>query len=259
VEQRAANAGIEISQEEIEERLDRERETQINVGHLGSVTEWVEGLAARGRTEAQWRKEVGERVRMELQIEELLMQDRVIDEVAVKSEWYTRYGEHGKRIEARYIRRKIAVEPREEGEGDRAFLRRVMTAGEEDYRLLEGLVQRVQDGEDFGALAQRYSDDEESARLGGRAPGGFVFEEWDDMVRTDLLLTPVGGLTEPLLVDATLYLFEVIGVEEVPFESVSAALRKELEEARPAGVERALYLNVLSRAHPYERLPDFFE
>ncbi|MHC4377371.1 MAG: peptidylprolyl isomerase [Planctomycetota bacterium] len=259
VARRAANNGIEVTREQIEERLDVERDRQITIGHLGNITEWVEGLAKRGRTEAQWRKEVGERVRMELQVEDLLMKDRVIDEAVVKSEWYGRYGENGRRIDARYIRRTIDVEPRKDGEGDRAFMRRVTDAGAEDFALLEELSLRVEDGEDFGALAQRYSDDVESARLNGRAPGGFVFEDWSDEIRLNLLLTPLGGLTLPQLDGDKLYLFEVVGIEEVPFESVRDELRKELEEARPAGIERATYLNLLSRAHPYELLPGFFE
>lgn len=259
VAQQAANAGISITQEEVDRRLDEERELQISLGHLGNRSEWIEALAKRGRTESQWRKEVGERVLMELQIEALMVRDRVIDEVLVRSEWLERYGEDGKRVEARYIRQSIEVEPRREGEGDRSFMRRVVDAGADQFALLEELSLRVQDGEDFGALAKRYSDDAESARLGGLAPGGFVFEEWSDEVRLNLLLTPMGGLTLPQLQEQELYLFEIIGVEEVPFESVRDELRQELEEARPSGVERATFLNLLSRAHPLELLPAFFE
>lgn len=259
VARRAELGQIEVDENMVAERVQEDATRQIDLSHSGSREQWITALGERGRSEAQWRKEVAERARMELQVEDLILVGRTINEVMVRSEWLGRYGENGKRIEARYIRIDIDVEPRREGEGDRAFRRRVVAGGKEEYELLDELRARVEDGEDFGALATRYSNDTESARLGGRPPGGFVFEEWGEEVRTNLLVTGLGESTEPIRVEDKLYLFEVTGIEEVLFESVADQLRAELEAERPSGVERATYLNFLTMAHPLETLPGFLE
>ena len=67
-----------------------------------------------------------------------------------------------------------------------------------------------------------------------------------------------GEVTEPLELDISFFLFELVGRRVVPFADVKDALRRELEERRPTMVETSGYRNVLMRSVVVEVLPAMF-
>jgi len=94
---------------------------------------------------------------------------------------------------------------------------KTISATEEDEAreraLMEDIRQRIQDGEEFAALAREYSMDTESAKDGGLL-GEFAEEDIPQLFAAPIMSTPVGTVTEVLENENILYLF--IRNREIP-------------------------------------------
>lgn len=258
IERLAAEAGIEPTAAEIDAQLREDRQRIIDLGHGGDEAKWVASLASSGRTPATWERVARPRARVTVLLASLWRRDRVVTDEHVRNLWADRYGIDGVSVEARLIAKRFELPEREEGESDRAWRSRVIAAGRPAFDELVELAARVEDGEDFATLAKRYSDDRESAVLGGVPPGGFDLLNWDEAAHIALSGLEPGQLTPPVLIDDTLYLFEVTDFVRVPFDEVAASLRAELEAAPPAGVQLAAFRNVMTRDLVVEPQPALF-
>jgi hypothetical protein len=245
VEQERQHLGIEFTPEQIEARLDADLELVIENGFKGRREAWEADLARRNRTVASWRKEARDRACMDLALEEMLYNDPDWVDAHLRMKWTERYGAEGTFVNARLIAKKIVVEPRGSDEAERLYQGRVSRAGAPLAEELERIAERVRDGEDFGAIARRESDDADSARLGGVPPGGFQFPAYEEAIRTALNSAPVGGLVGPYQSGEQILLFEVLERRAVPFEQERPKLLGEMRKERLPQVETFMVRNRL--------------
>ena len=173
--------------------------------------------------------------------------------------WADRYGIDGINVAARYIVKTFELPERNADDSERGYRSRVMETAKPKYDELLELSARVEDGEDFAALAQRYSDDAETAPLGGTPAGGFDLTQWDQAAQGALGGLKPGDLSSPVMIDDRLYLFEVTEFVQTPFETVAEALRAELESSAPPGVALAAFRNVLTRDLAVVAAPALFQ
>jgi parvulin-like peptidyl-prolyl isomerase len=102
---------------------------------------------------------------------------------------------------------------------------------------------KLQSGEDFGSVAQKYSQDTVSAKKGGDlgwVNQGAVAAEFSEKAFN----TPVGEITEPFLTAFGFHILKVIEAPQVvkkPFEAVQGDIRYQLRsEAKKAEEARLL-------------------
>ncbi|QDU68954.1 peptidylprolyl isomerase [Engelhardtia mirabilis] len=255
IEHRAAEAGIVLTEAEIQAQIREDRERIVKLGHDGNEDKWLQVLDRSGRTVESWTRGARERAEITVLAEKLWLKDRVVTDQEVRDLWANRYGIDGISVAARLIAKSFEMPERLEDEPERTYNMRILEAARPDYDELVELGLRVEDGEDFGALARQYSEDSESAALGGMVPGGFDITAWPEIVRTALGGLRPGEVTPPVLVENTLYLFEVTEYVETTLDSVAEALRAELLVTPPTGVALAAFRNELTRDLSYEILP----
>ena len=254
--ERAAK-GIELEPSAIERRIDEDLAIVLDLGFSGSKQQWLDNLATRRRDEASWREEARIRARHDLLCEALLRKDDPVDEEDARAAWAARYGEDGVDVDVRLIRKRVAVEPQAEDESKRQYDRRVGEALDAIWPEFEALVERTEEGEDFGALAREVSD-HPSAATGGRPGPEFDVSRDFPLFRSELLDAPLGAVIGPLRSETDLFLFEVVGRREVPFESVKDTLLEELRTQRLPGIQIAAKKNELLKSADYEVLPGMF-
>jgi parvulin-like peptidyl-prolyl isomerase len=124
-------------------------------------------------------------------------------------------------------------------------MNRVSEAAVPLYHALEQIKERTQDGEDFGALAKRESEDAESARLGGVPPGGFQFLSFDEVTRSALMNAKLGEVVGPFQSGQRMFLFEVLSKRSVPYETERAVLLEEARGKRLPAIETGIMKNKL--------------
>lgn len=245
VELAGRRAGIELSEEQIEKRIEVDRQLIIEEAFKGRPELWENDLRLRRRTLEIWRQEARERARMDLTLEALLFADEAWLEQHLRFQWSERYGADGVQVEARQIVKNIPVGPREEGEHERRYMNRVSEAAVPLYHALEQIKERTQDGEDFGALAKRESEDADSARLGGVPPGGFQFLSFDEVTRSALMNAKIGEVIGPYQAGQRMFLFEVLSKRSVPYETERARLLEEARGKRLPAIETGILKNQL--------------
>jgi parvulin-like peptidyl-prolyl isomerase len=245
VEQAGKRAGIEISEEQIEARIELDKQLIIEEAFKGRPELWENDLRSRRRTTDTWLQEARERARMDLTAEALLFADENWLEQHLRFQWSERYGADGVQVEARQIVKNIQVSAREEGEHERRYMNRVSEAAVPLYHALEKIKERTQDGEDFGALAKRESEDSESARLGGVPPGGFQFLSFDEVTRSALMNAKLGEVVGPFQSGQRMFLFEVLSKRSVPYETERAVLLEEARGKRLPAIETGIMKNKL--------------
>jgi len=94
---------------------------------------------------------------------------------------------------------------------------------------IQGLLERIQNGADFAALAKEHSDDKVSAAKGG---------EWNPIDRSGsypkaaiFALSP-GEVSQPVRLANGLYLFKLESVERLPFAKVEPRIQAGLVQSR---------------------------
>jgi len=251
VQELAREAEIEITAAELDERIDRELRWTLELGFKGRKELWLNRLEAAGSNERQWRIEVGLKLRSQLLAERLMMKDRVITEEDTRSLFLERYGPSGERIDARFIVFELGIEPRGEDESPRAWKERLNEAAQPLLPTFAELVERYDEGEDFAALVQRYSQDEATKRTGGRPAGGFDESTLPEDVRIALRTLPLGVLSEPQVIGSRAYFFEITERIAVDYDEIRDELAAELTARPPEAAQVAAFVNTLAqRARP---------
>lgn len=259
VERQARELGIEVTETQIDDRAAEYVEWMINTGHNGSRESWMVYLKLSGRDSDHFMRELRDKKRVDLLVEELIFRERKVTPEQVRHRWEQLYGERGRALNVRVITTNVAM-PDVEQDLTREELRGVITAQvEQAQRQSADVHRRALAGEDFAALAARFSDDAATRQQGGRVPGHFRPESWSEDVARAVLRLEVGDLSEPLWTGRSWALFEVLGVESRPFEEARAELEEELRTARPSGAEIAYYRNGLISAVELELLPGMHE
>ena len=231
VEATAKEAGVDTTAEEVARRAIEQRELELELGFKGSKVNWLEELESLNLSEDLWTQEAQRRARIQVLSELLVRKENPITEADVRTLWLTRYGAEGRQIDVRLIRRRVSVDPPGEGENDRAFEKRRLKAVLDTVAELEELVERVDEGEDFGALARRYSDHASSV-TNGVPSGDFSVLGAHPEFNGPILEASLGQVVGPLVEKNDVFLFEIIGSHLVPFDSVRDRLLEELRSQR---------------------------
>jgi hypothetical protein len=90
----------------------------------------------------------------------------------------------------------------------------------------------------------------------GLLEGGFRPDGWSATVSAEVMALPRGAISKVVQEGRFVALFEVLGFEEVPFESVREELERELNDRRVELIEVAAFRNELLKAASVELLPD---
>ncbi|MEZ5978263.1 MAG: peptidylprolyl isomerase [Planctomycetota bacterium] len=173
LERLATERGLSYTEEEIERRVDDEILWTLDMGYQGSKEKWLQSLAGSNLDEAEWRREARRRARRMLAAEEMVMEERVVTEQDVRDLYAETYGVDGEPVDARFITIDLELAPQGDDEPREAFVERAAPAIAAVADRVAEIVERHDEGEDFGALAERYSSDLDSAKNGGRPRGAF--------------------------------------------------------------------------------------
>lgn len=251
VESLAAAYSLEVAKEELDARIDRELVYTLELGFKGRKQDWLKRLEQVGSNEAGWRLDVSRELRIDILVEKLISMDRVVGIDDARDLYLARYGTEGEKIDARFIIFDLGIEPQGEDESSRKWKQRLAEAARPLLPLFAEVAERFDDGEDFAALARRFSQDPASAKNGGRPLGGFDERTLPDDVRESLRRQPVGMLGEPLPIGSKAYMFEVTKRVKVDFDAISADLVEELQSQPPSPIRVATFFNDLAtRARP---------
>jgi parvulin-like peptidyl-prolyl isomerase len=254
-----ARREIAIAPEELAARIDRELIWTLENGFQGRKERWMSRLAGLGIDEQGWRRDAARRLKPALVAEKVIVADRVVTEEVVRSLYIERYGETGERLDVRHIVVDLGIDGRQPDETEQAWLERAQPAIEEHQEELAEIMTRYEEGEDFLALARRYSDDKASLENGARPVGGFDEERLPNSTRVAVRDLPLGRMSAPQLVGTSVVFYEVLAREKVDYESVREQLEAEARTRPPSAVDVALFYNSLVRPTPPQILPGMFE
>lgn len=254
----AEGLSLTVSAEEIEQRVEELVADQIDANN-GNQQKWESRLASQGLTPELFRRQARLRIRTELLAEKSMLKERTFTDEDMRTMWERTYGKDGITLRARVLMR-IVREP-ELPEGATDLERERMRAAEKlrTRAELEDLAQRIEDGEDFAALAKRFSDDELSRDRGGMLEGAFRDRRWPEHFRGELENLPVGGLTSPLFERGAWYLFEVVEKDKVELDEVKDEVRSLLENERPEAIQVAVFMKELLEGSGFRILPGMYE
>jgi parvulin-like peptidyl-prolyl isomerase len=255
----AAAAGLEPTSVEIEQRVQVDLERQLQIFFQGDRQAWLDDLRASGGSVESFLHVARQRTRHNLRAERLLLAGRVITPELLRATWEERYGEGGQSLDVRYILHQLPPPPEDSVGTEEELAAYVERETRVSLDFLAGLRERVQNGEDFGALARIHSQDPESRDLGGRQPGLFELHTWPQDVQAKLRALTPGGVTEPVQLGKAFFLFELAGRVHVALEDVEDELREELRTRRPSQVEVSGYVNQLTSEVVVEALPGLYE
>jgi parvulin-like peptidyl-prolyl isomerase len=251
-------AGLSLSSVEIDTRISADTDRLVEIFHQGDRAEWLSGLAARGETEADFRRKSHLRVAHTLLAERLLILEREVTPAQVKAAWRLRYGEDGQSLDVRFILRMIPTPPEGQLTTEEQLAAYIKDESAKALNFLAKLRRRALDGEDFSALARAFSMDPTTRDLGGRGPGRFRLHTWSQEIQDILTGLSPGAVAEPFAQNSQFFLFECAGIQLVPFEEVRDELRLTLETARPSQVEVAGFVHEKTRHLNITLLPGMF-
>jgi parvulin-like peptidyl-prolyl isomerase len=258
IERLAAEAGIAPSPAEIEAVVETRVQDLVNMLHKGNRADWEAATArARGSVDA-WFRDARQNARMEFLLGGLCKRSRVVTDDVVRQSWRARYGEGGRSLHMRVIRIDTVLPVFEEGVSPEEA-RRLSAAAIEDARSRAAEVaQRAREGEDFADLARRYSMDAATRAGGGEMPLGFDHHTLPPEAVAAIDALKPGQLAGPVEAGLSHFVIELLAIRDVPFDTVAAELRKELENAVPTNVETRGFYNVTTRELKIEVLPALF-
>ena len=258
VRELAAAAKIEATPQEVEDRIDRDLAMMIDFYHRGDREAWEREIVAnRGSVEA-WRRDQRTVAYVDQLAAELYMSSREITDDLLRQVWTARYGQDGVSLQVRLIRVDAETPELPPDVPPEEAKRRSDEALAAAHKRADEAAQRARDGEDFAALAKRYSADDVTSKNGGELPLGADFRALPPDVVTLIEGLAPGSIGGPVAAGLSFFVVEVLGRREVPFDTVKDALRDELEHAQPTMIELRGHRNVLTRDVKVEVLPALF-
>lgn len=259
IAEQARLAHCEPSALDVEQRVQADTDRQIASFFKGDREAWLADLAGKGQSLEDHMRLVQLRTRHNLRAERLALRERQVTEDMVRRAWELRYGVDGQALDVRFLMRTIPLP----AEGSLTSVEQVdayiADQSREIVAFLGLLRERVEDGEDFGALVRTHSDDPLTRDRGGRQANRFELHKWSAEVQSAVRKLQPGGVTEPVAMSQEFFLFELVGLLHVPFEDVADELRAELQTRRPSAVEIAGFINEKTRTITVEALPGLLE
>jgi len=154
-------------------------------------------------------------------------------------------GEISEVIETQFGYHIIKVLEKKGNEVNASHILKKVEATEEDVQvniqLMESIIQKLTDDEDFSELAKTYSEDEETALLGG-VIGEFTKETYPEMFKNHLLELEVGENTGLIREQENFYIFSILS--KVPEREFNyAEIFEQLKEMVTSQKEIELYGN----------------
>ena len=258
IEQLAAEFGFTVTEEEIDERVRADLDIKVEFMFKGEVENWEADLERRGHTRKMYENQASVRARIDLLAEKILRSQRKISEEELRDAWIEEYGPGGRQVLVRLILKKIRL-PEIEGEITKDEFKRIQDQAIADAKTeTERIRERIEDGEDFAALARRVSDDERTREAGGTLDAAFNSMPWPAEFTDAIDKTGVGNLTDPLYDAGAWYLFEVLSDATVAFDSVREKLLEQVKMRRPDSVLVSGFMNTTLQQHQFEVLPGMF-
>lgn len=253
---KAAEMGLDVDDAELKARVDAHFAQVLDESFKGDRGMWRTMTESSGTSPEAWMRQFERRRRVELLAEKLIKAEREVTPEDVERVYRERFGETGRRVQARVLLLEVPTPPLEKGISKEDADRLIAEALAARVRDAEALRARALAGEDFATLVRQYSEDAISRERDGVLEGGFRPDGWSSEVSTEVMALPRGAISEVVQQGRFLAVFEVLDFEEVPFESVREELERELRERRPATVEIAAYRNELLKQSSVEVLPD---
>ncbi len=249
VNREAVERGFTISMDDVRRRVEIDIQRTYEEAGFTSLEDWEESLATALRASDSIRRDMYVTHPTLYLAEDMIAADRVVTEEMIVARWETEYGKNGSSLDALVIELEAGpVRTRDASSEERERMRKIQ---EEKRALADKIQERLKNGEDFGALAQRYSDDPETRSRGGEFAKGFSSANWPEDVIQNLSGLEPGQVSETIDVDGSLFIFQLREYRHTPLESVRKAIEKELREQRPTTPELASFRNLLVRDVPY--------
>jgi parvulin-like peptidyl-prolyl isomerase len=252
----AQKQGVVVDEAEVEARVGEFFDSLLADSFDADRALWRASMESAGTDPEAWERRLRRRQRLVLLAEKLIRIERRITPEDVRLAYEQRYGTTGRRVEARALLLEVPTPPMENGiskeEAD-ALLQGALEARKRDA---EALRTRALSGEDFVTLVRQYSQDAVSKERDGVLEGGFRPDGWSSTVSAEVMALPRGAISKVVQEGRFVVLFEVLGFEEVSFESVREELARDLNERRIEPIEIAAFRNELLKAASVELLPD---
>lgn len=253
---KAEAMGVVIDEAELDARVEEHFQRMLDDSFKGDRGMWRTFTESTGTDPEAYMRQLKRRRHVALVAEKLMLAERKVTPEDVRSMYEQRYGATGRRVQARVLLLEIPTPRLPEG----------IAKEDADLLLQEALALRIQDaealraralaGEDFATLVRQHSQDAVSRERDGVLEGGFRPDGWSSDVGVEVMALPRGAISKVVQEGRFVAFFEVLDFEEVPFESVSAEIEREMRERRPEPVEIAAYRNMLLKASTVELLPD---
>jgi len=251
----AREKGIAPTDEEVEAQVKDTAGHLIEFFHKGDRAKWEEETArTRGSLEA-WYRDARHLARLELTLAALFKAERVISDELVRQTWQTRYGLDGRSLHLRMIFINTVLPQYREGMTQEEAERLAAAAIEEAKSLAADVAERAKSGEDFAELARQFSMDTEFSGDGGELPFGYDHHQFPPEVVEVLDKMKPGEVAGPIEAGLEHFVFELLAVREVPYDTVASEIREELEESPPNNLETRGFYNVATRSLNIEVLP----
>jgi len=248
IEKKAQELGIQIPDKEVRARINNEITRLITESGASGVEEWLANKPGNATMESVVRDLLVSHIPALLS-EEILKRSRKVTKEDVRRRWELAYGPGGMTRIVRLIRMQVTDAPLTRGASEEE-LEQARKVYEEKLELIEKIRERYDNGEDFGALARKYSDDE-SRLHGGEMSEPYRPDHWHSDVEEALSRVKVGELTDAITSGDSVYLFELLEMRVTPLESVEKALELELKNEPPTVPQIANQRNVLVRDVPF--------
>jgi len=255
----AERLGVEVSEAEVAAKVEEEIGIRVENAFRGRTEDWVAELERTGRSPGEYRRARSVELRPWVLATRLADIEREVPRNKIVRDWELHYGAGGRRYDLRLMLFKVVMEM--PTEGTPAAERNLERERRKRERLQEARAvrERLLAGEDFGELAERYSDDRETRENGGLVPGGFSHFGWPTEFIEALAELSPGDLSEPLYAKGGWCLVEVLGVEITPLANVEDALVAALVARGPESDEVAALQQRLMKDVEVEVLPALFE
>jgi len=199
----------------------------------GDEERFVEELRQNGYTKAEVLQNLRNQARHNLLAEKLCLDSRVVTDERIEEHFQTQYGQNGEAVEVRHIflspARLKADLIREGTPATELSTARLDALCVEKF---EEVVDRLEGGEEFEALAAIYSH-EFAAKATGGLLSNYNYRAYGEVFADAVRAAKVGEPAGPVRTDSGFHLIEVVSRVHTELEDVREELRQKLLLATP--------------------------